>query len=192
MIRLQVAKMKMQHNLLSPFIDINALYATNSIVMLIIFMIVSMLYKSSCLTNHFQDVTKQGPLLLRRHLPASLLIRVQTSLQELVLIFIWHLIHFCQSRLPDFSNPLQLLHHHVVIRWIVWLDRKHAVSEQQRWWYSRHSVRQSCYTLRVSPCRVPDLHLLSQLPFEERSGWTLRKKHWNHIVMFGTPTNETQ
>ena len=167
MIRLQVAKMKIQHNLLSPFIDINALYATNSIVLLIIFMIVSMLYKSSCLTNHFQDVTNQGPLLLRRHLPASLLIhRVQTSLQIHVRI-IWHLIHFCQSRLPDFSNPLQLLHHHVVIRGIVWLDRKHAVSDQQRWWYSRHSVRQSCYTLGVSPFRVSDPHLLSQLPFEE-------------------------
>ena len=167
MIRLQVAKMKIQHNLLSPFIDINALYATNSIVMLIIFMIVSMLYKSFYLTKHFQDVTKQGPLLLRRHLPASLLIhRVQTSLQELAPILIWHWIHFCQSRLPDFSNPLKLLHHHVVKRGIVWLDRKHAVSDQQRWWYSRHSVRQ-CFTLRVSPCRVSDPHLLSQLPFEE-------------------------
>ena len=192
MFRLHVVKVKMQHNLLLLFKDINALYVTNNIVLLITFMIVRMLYKSSYLTKHFQDVTKQGPLLLRRHLPASLLIhRVQTSLQIHVRI-IWHLIHFCQSRLPDFSNPLKLLHHHVVIRWIVWLDWKHAVLEQQRWWYSRHSVRQCCDPLHVSPFRVPDLHLLSQLPFEERSGWTLRKKHWNHIVMFVTPTNETQ
>ena len=134
MIRLHVVKMKMQHNLLSPFKDINALHVTNNIVLLIIFMIVRMLYKSSCLTNHFQDVTKQGPLLLCRHLPASLLIhRVQTSLQIHVRI-IWHLIHFCQSRLPDFSNPLKslhLLHYHVVIRGIVRLDGKHAVLEQQ-------------------------------------------------------------
>ena len=98
MIRLQVAKMKIQHNLLSPFIDINALYATNSIVMLIIFMIVRMIDRYSPLTNCFQDMTKQGPLLLRRHIPTSFLThRVQTSLQELAPILIWHLIHFCQS-----------------------------------------------------------------------------------------------
>ena len=109
MIGLQVVKTKMQHNLLSPFEDANALYVTNKTVLIIIFINIRMIYRYSCLTNHFQDVTKQGPLLLRRHLPTSLLIRVQTSLQQHVHIFIWHLIHFCHFRFPDFSNPLKSL-----------------------------------------------------------------------------------
>ena len=99
----------MQHNLLSPFEDANAPYVTNKTVLIIIFINIRMIYRYSCLTNHFQDVTKQGPLLLRRHLPTSLLIRVQTSLQQHVHIFIWHLIHFCHFRFPDFSNPLKSL-----------------------------------------------------------------------------------
>ena len=109
MIRLHVVQTKMQQNLLSPIEDTNALYATNKTVLIIIFMTVRMIYRHSCLTNHFQDVTKQGPLLLCRHLPASLLTRVQTSLQQHVHIFIWHLIHFCHFRFPDFSNPLKSL-----------------------------------------------------------------------------------
>ena len=120
---------------MSLFVDANVFYVTNNAVLIIIFMIVRMIDRYSPLTNCFQDMTKQGPLLLRRHIPTSFLThRVQTSLQELIYIFICHLIHFCQSRLPDFSNPLKslhLLHHDVVIRGIVWLDRKHAVLEQQ-------------------------------------------------------------
>ena len=83
---------------MSLFVDANVLYVTNNAVLIIIFMIVRMIDRYSPLTNCFQDVTKQGPLLLRRHVSTSFLThRVQTSLQELIYIFICHLIHFCQS-----------------------------------------------------------------------------------------------
>ena len=47
MIAFHIVKMKMQHNLLSPFKDVIALYATNNTVLIIIFINVIMVYRYS-------------------------------------------------------------------------------------------------------------------------------------------------
>ena len=151
MIAFHIVKKNTWQNSLSLFENVNALYVTNNTVLIIIFMIVRMIYRYFRLTHHFQDVTKNDHL--SGHVPASLHSRPDRPSKH-IYIFIWHLIHFCQSQYPDFSNPLKLLHHHVVIRSVIRPEACGFGAAEMVVLSSQHPAVLSCQSLsrpRASP-----------------------------------------